>query len=142
MKAAALAIVAVCAAAPVQAQQSASAPGSQSGGQDYCAFAPFFSTASPECIPVALIEMAAVKTQALREATFRFVQAMYLMTPPAGSTLPPGDRAEIVTEAHGTAAVILIDGALSCARLALPAPMLKMILRVDNGEYERARQPS
>jgi hypothetical protein len=133
MKAAALTLALALAAAPVQAQQSAS---------DYGAFAPFFSTASPECVPVAAVEKAAVKTQALREATFRFVQGVYLMTPPQGQTLPPGDRAEIVTDAHGTAAAILIDGALTCARL-LPTPdMLKLILRVDCGEYERAGQPS
>jgi hypothetical protein len=128
----ALAIIAALAATPGQAQQL---PGQAQQLPDYGALTPFFSPSSPECVPVAAVEKAAVKTRALRETTFRFVQALYAMSPPQNLRLPPGDHAEIVTDEHGIAAAILIDGDQSCARLILPPPALSMVLMVDQGGH-------
>jgi hypothetical protein len=118
------ALIATMIGAPARAQQPS----------DYGAFAPFFSDASPECVQVAAIEKAAARTQALRTETFRFVGAIYFLAPPMSAHLPPGDHAEIVTDRSGISAVVIIDGVQTCARLALPANVLAIVLSVDRGE--------
>jgi hypothetical protein len=59
------------------------------------AFDKFFAPNSPKCVPVAAIEAAAKDYRPVSQDTYRFIQALFVATPPISHELPPGDKAEL-----------------------------------------------
>lgn len=120
----------IFAAAHVKAQSVESTEGSPDGGD----FAPFLTVGGPQCVPLTKIRAAAADVQPLNEAAFRFVEALYVAIPPVSHTLPPGGKASLGIDAHGTVMAFIHDGKQACARILAPHFMAEMILQVQAGK--------
>jgi hypothetical protein len=97
------------------------------------AFDKFLAPNSPECVPVAAIEAAAKNYRPVSQDTYRFIQALYVATPPISRELPPGDKAELATDGNHVLA-FLTDGLQTCARFLIPDFLVQIIKQVEGGK--------
>jgi hypothetical protein len=97
------------------------------------AFDKFFAPNSPKCVPVAAIEAAAKDYRPVSQDTYRFIQALFVATPPISHELPPGDKAELATDGNHVLA-FLTDGLQTCARFLVPDFLVEIIKQVEGGK--------
>jgi len=92
------------------------------------------SEAAGVCVKMETVRDASTHIAPLNAAQFEFARAVYAIIPPVSHELPPGDRAEIVTDGE-TVGVVLIDSDSdqTCARFAAPAFLMKMLDEVGKG---------
>jgi hypothetical protein len=104
--------------------------------QNASPFAPFLNQDSPACVLVSIIEHVAKEFRPVKAETFRFIEAFYVAIPPISRELPPGNRAELATDAQGNVLAFITDGLQSCARFLAPPFLAKMIDQVESGRSQ------
>src|ERR1700751_4355782 len=83
--------------------------------EDPGAFDKWLNPDAPECVPMSAIR--AVSTvRDLTPEQFQFVRALYVAIPPVSRTLPPGDRAVMVSSGGSVMLALVADGK-ACARM-------------------------
>jgi hypothetical protein len=97
------------------------------------AFDKFFAPNSPKCVAVTAIEAAAKDYRPVSQDTYRFIQALFVATPPISHELPPGDKAELATDGNHVLA-FLTDGLQTCARFLVPDFLVEIIKQVEGGK--------
>lgn len=102
---------------------------------DFGSFTPFVQSTS--CTPLSVIEKVAKKMVPMKSEAMRFVQGLYVATPPLSTKLPPGDKLVIALN-DKIAMAVITDGKMACIKFPLPLPMLAMVIGVDKGDKTHA----
>ena len=63
---------------------------------------------------------------------FQFVRALYVAIPPVSHTLPPGDRA-VMLSSGGSVMLALVSDGKACARMLAPDFIQAMVIEVGQG---------
>ena len=95
---------------------------------------------SPQCIPTTEFR-SATRTVELSPEQFQFVRALYVALPPMSKTLPPGDRAVMVSVGEETLLALVSDN-LACARFIAPDFVVEMLMQVGEGGTGVVGQPT
>lgn len=97
-------------------------------------------SASPQCIPTTEFR-SATRSVELSPEQFEFVRALYVALPPMSKTLPPGDRALMVSVGDETMLALVSDN-LACARFLAPGFLVEMLMQVGEGGTGVVGQPT